>query len=74
MNFISMIASIMLLIGAAVLGASIMKLKALFSRLPEEISVERSEQIKKIFAMIYELDKLDDIGKLMKLMVFKKKK
>jgi 2-methylcitrate dehydratase len=31
------------------------------------------EQIKKIFAMIYDLDKLDDIGKLMKLMAFKKK-
>ena len=51
MNFISILASIMLLLGAAVLGASIKKLKSLFSRLPNEISGEKSEKIKKIFAM-----------------------
>ncbi len=51
MNFNSILASFMLLLGAGVLGASIMRLKALSSRLPNEISVERSEKINKIFAM-----------------------
>jgi len=41
----------MLLLGAGVLGASIMRFKALSRRLPNEISVERSEKINKIFAM-----------------------
>jgi signal transduction histidine kinase len=51
MNFNSILASFMLLLGAGVLGASIVRLKALSSRLPNEISVERSEKINKIFAM-----------------------
>jgi signal transduction histidine kinase/ActR/RegA family two-component response regulator len=51
MNFNSILASFMLLLGAGVLGASIMRLSALSSRLPNEISVERSEKINKIFAM-----------------------
>ncbi len=51
MNFTSILASFMLLLGAGVLGASIMRLKALSTRLPNEISVERSEKLKKIFAM-----------------------
>jgi signal transduction histidine kinase len=51
MNFNSILASFMLLVGAGVLGGSIMRLKALSTRLPNEISGERSEKIKKIFAM-----------------------
>ena len=51
MNFNTKLAIILLLIGAGVLGLSIARLKALFSRLPNEITVERSEKIKKIFAM-----------------------
>jgi len=51
MNFTSILASFMLFLGAGVLGASIMRLKALSTRLPNEISVERSEKLKKIFAM-----------------------
>jgi signal transduction histidine kinase/CheY-like chemotaxis protein len=51
MNSTSILASFMLLLGAGVLAASIMRLKALSTRLPNEISVERSEKLKKIFAM-----------------------